>query len=116
MNQEQTVKQAPLCCARNAVTSIWPLAAVLAAFYGYCEAFSEVIDPPAVREQEVSAEVFSIEFIFAIASLLVALGIVSIMADMIPAWIESLIDDAARWPGERPDDVKNYVAERRTML
>lgn len=53
----------------------------------------------------MSAEVFSIEFIFAIASLLVALGIVSIMADMIPAWIESLIDDAARRTGERPDDV-----------
>jgi len=64
----------------------------------------------------VSAEVFSIEFIFAIASLLVALGIVSIMADMIPAWIESLIDDAARWPGERPDDVTNSGAERRTVM
>jgi len=25
---------------------MWPLAAVMAAFYGYFEAFSEVIDPP----------------------------------------------------------------------
>lgn len=63
------------------------------------------------------SDMSSIECLFAIASLVVAFGIVSIMADLIHAWIESLIDDAARWPGERPDDVqKNYGAERRTML
>lgn len=46
MNQEHVSQQTTPDCASSAVTNIWPLAAVVAAFYGYCEAFSEVIDQP----------------------------------------------------------------------
>ena len=46
MSQEHVSQQTTPDCASSAVTNIWPLAAVVAAFYGYSEAFSEVIDPP----------------------------------------------------------------------
>jgi hypothetical protein len=38
-----------LCSVANLAWTIWPLSAVRAAVFGYCETFSEVIDPPCGR-------------------------------------------------------------------
>lgn len=51
MNQEQTRQQASSDVWSSAV-NMWPLAAVMAAFYGYCEAFSEVIAPPSFESKK----------------------------------------------------------------
>lgn len=52
MNQEHVSQQTTADCASSAVTNIWPLAAVVAAFYGYCETLSEVIDPPSFESKK----------------------------------------------------------------
>ena len=44
-----------------------------------------------------------VDLVAAAGILFVAFAFVSIMADLISLWIEDLIDDAARWPGDQPD-------------
>lgn len=65
------------------------------------------------RVVPAGADLSPTDLVAAAAVLFIALAFVSIMADLISLWIEDLIDDAARWPGDQPDAAPDSGQDRR---